>query len=177
MKIGVLSDTHDDLRSTKRALEVFLKRKVDLIVHCGDWVAPFAVEFISRNSGDIPVKGVPGNNEGDIRAIVLRNQKLDKPVQMAERRVLAVELPDGGQVAAYHGDDELILEALIGCGKYKAVFTGHTHAVRNEKVGEVLVLNPGAVCYARNGEIKDEATVAVYDSDANSAEIVTLDQS
>jgi uncharacterized protein len=58
MKIGVISDTHDNLKSMQKALQVLMQHKVELIVHCGDWVAPFAVKFFSENSGDVPVKGV-----------------------------------------------------------------------------------------------------------------------
>jgi uncharacterized protein len=173
MKIGVISDTHDNLKSMKAALEVLLDRKVELIVHCGDWVAPFAVEFLSKNSGDIPVKGVFGNNEGDTKSIVIKNAKLAKPIEFAERKVLDFEV-EGRHIACVHGEDAPVLDALIHSKKYDAVFTGHTHRTRNEVINEVLVLNPGTTCFASEGQIIDEATVAVYDSETNTAEIVTI---
>jgi putative phosphoesterase len=171
MKIGVISDTHDNLASMQRALEIFKAERVEMIVHCGDWVASFAVKFFADNSGDIPVKGVFGNNEGDTKSIVIKNQKLAKPVEFAERKVLEVALPNGDWLAACHGEDMAMLEALVHSQKYRAVFCGHTHAVRNELVDGVRVINPGATCFAREGRIVDEATVAIYDSATNSAGI------
>lgn len=173
MKIGVISDTHDNLKPMQAALQVLLDHKVDLIVHCGDWVAPFAVEFLSKNSGDIPVKGVFGNNEGDTKSIVIRNAKLAKPVEFAERKVLEFTA-DGKHIACVHGEDTPVLDALIRSKKYHAVFTGHTHRPRNEVVGGVLVLNPGTTCFAAEGQIIDEATVAIYDSASNTAKIVKV---
>jgi len=171
MKIGVISDTHDNLASMLTALAIFKEDEVELIVHCGDWVAPFAVKFFSDNSGDIPVKGVFGNNEGDTKSIVLKNQKLAKPVELAMRKALEFQVPGGAWLVACHGEDTAVLEALIRSRKYQAVFTGHTHAVRNELIDGVRVLNPGSTCFACEGAIVDAATVAIYDSDANTAEV------
>lgn len=150
-----------------------MKHDIELIVHCGDWVAPFAVEFFSKNSGGIPVKGVFGNNEGDIKSIVVRNAKLAKPIQFAERKVLEFEA-GGKRIAVYHGEDKPTLGALIHSKKYDAIFTGHTHRPRNEVIDGVLVLNPGTTCFASEGRIIDEATVALYDSATNTAEIVKV---
>lgn len=155
------------------ALKVLMEHDVELIVHCGDWVAPFAVEFFSKHSGDVPVKGVFGNNEGDTKSIVVRNAKLAKPIEFAERKVLELEA-DGKHIAAYHGEDLPTLDALIRSQKYQAVFTGHTHQPRNELVDGVLVLNPGTTCFASEGEIIDVATVAIYDSATNTAQILEV---
>lgn len=173
MKVGVISDTHDNLKSMKAALGVLMDRKVELIVHCGDWVARFAVEFLSKNSGDIPIKGVFGNNEGDTKSIMMRNLKLAKPIEFAERKVLEFEA-ERRRIACVHGEDAPVLDALIRSRKYDAVFTGHTHRTRNEVIDGVLVLNPGTTCFASEGQIIDEATVAVYDSETNAAEIIIV---
>ena len=174
MKIGVISDTHDNLMSMQQALDIFKQQAVDLIVHCGDWVAPFAVEYFSQNSGDIPVMGVIGNNIGDTRQVAKRNPLLAKPILFAERHVLEVDIENGRKIACCHGHDRPTLEALISCKKYQAIFTGHTHKVRNEVIDGVLVLNPGTTCHASEGKIIPEATIAIYDSLANTAEIISF---
>jgi predicted phosphodiesterase len=47
--------------------------------------------------------------------------------------------------------------------------------VRNEKVGNTLLLNPGAVCGINFDKAAyDEATFAVYDTFSNSAEIIEI---
>ena len=173
MKIGVISDTHDNLKPMKAALEVLLNHKVELIVHCGDWVAPFALEFLSKNSGDIPVKGVFGNNEGDIKSIMARNAKLAKPIEFAERKVLEFEA-GGRSIACVHGEDAPTLDALIRSKKYHAVFTGHTHRPIIQDIDGVCVLNPGTTCLAVDAEEEIEATVAIYNTDMNTGEIVRV---
>ena len=42
MKIGVVSDTHDQRQRILEAIDIFNKEKVGLVIHCGDWVAPFS---------------------------------------------------------------------------------------------------------------------------------------
>ena len=63
MKIGIISDTHDNLPQIRKAVKVFNREKVDLVFHAGDFVSPFtALEFKNLNS---PLYGVFGNNDGD----------------------------------------------------------------------------------------------------------------
>ena len=59
--------------------------------------------------------------------------------------------------------------ALAATGDYAAVFSGHTHEVRQERLGDCLWLNPGEVM-----GWKGPATCAVYDTATRQAEIVTL---
>ena len=41
MKIAVMSDTHDNIWNLEDALAIIKDEKADLIIHCGDFVAPF----------------------------------------------------------------------------------------------------------------------------------------
>jgi putative phosphoesterase len=170
MKVGIISDTHDNLMSLKKAIEIFKENKIELILHCGDWVAPFTVEYLSQNI-DVPIKGVLGNNKGDIKRTMQRNANLKNPVEFPKSETLEVEI-DGKKTVVYHGEDPLLLEALIASKSYDVVFTGHTHTIRNEKINGVVVVNPGTTCYASGGGIIDYASVAIYDSTKNSAEII-----
>ncbi len=64
MKIGVISDTHDDLNSVDSAIAIFNREKVSLIVHAGDFIFPGVVErFRKRKSAKFI--GVLGNNDGE----------------------------------------------------------------------------------------------------------------
>jgi putative phosphoesterase len=60
LKIGVISDTHDNLDSIKRAVAYFAEN-VEIIVHAGDVIAPFSAKIFKE--ADIPVYGVLGNND------------------------------------------------------------------------------------------------------------------
>jgi len=48
MKIGILSDTHDRLDTIEKVFHIFLDEKVEQIIHCGDWVSPFTIEFFDE---------------------------------------------------------------------------------------------------------------------------------
>ena len=40
MKIGVMSDTHDNLSNTTTVLNTYRERGITTIVHCGDLTSP-----------------------------------------------------------------------------------------------------------------------------------------
>ncbi|HCL90984.1 MAG TPA: YfcE family phosphodiesterase, partial [Candidatus Atribacteria bacterium] len=50
MKIGIISDTHDNLPKIKKAVGIFNREKVELVLHAGDFVSPFTfLEFKNLN--------------------------------------------------------------------------------------------------------------------------------
>jgi len=171
MKIGIISDTHDRLDNIEKAFHIFLENKVEQIIHCGDWVSPFTMEFFDEMNlqhTKIPVFSVFGNNEGDIKRIIERNQNLAFPIQFASKTVLELER-DHRKIGVYHGHDKDILSAMINCQEYDVLFCGHTHKEFSLTQGKTLVFNPGSVCYARESRIVKEASVGVYDSLTNKA--------
>lgn len=175
MIIGVISDTHDHLKPLQKAVEIFREKQVEQIVHCGDWNSPYMPVFLRSfmKDWDIPVFSVLGNNEGDYRMLFKKNSELKNPITFPEVAVLELSVGDK-KIAVYHGHDVAVLDALILSDKYTAVFTGHTHVVRNEVCNGVLVLNPGSLSYFSAGKMIDTASVAVYDSESNTAEIITF---
>jgi len=74
MKLGIISDTHDRLESLAKAIEIFKKEKVEMIVHCGDWVSPFTIEFFDKYCQKVglkvPVRSLIGNNKGDLERMI-----------------------------------------------------------------------------------------------------------
>jgi len=177
MIVGVLSDTHDRLDSLKGAVEVFKNNKVELIVHCGDWVSPFTIEYFDFLCYDlkIPIYSVFGNNEGDIRRIIERNSKLKNPIIFTSKQTLEIQFNDK-KVIVYHGQDSAITKAVIKSQNYDAFFTGHTHVPINKVEYKTLVLNPGSTSYTANSRIIDSASVAIYDSNTNSANLFFLNK-
>lgn len=175
MIVGVISDTHDHLGGLGKAVKIFQENQVEMIIHCGDWVSPFTLEFFDLLCAkhSLPVKSVLGNNKGDLKRIIERNSQLKNPIEFAAKEVFELTIGKNRAVVC-HGHDKVILNALIQTGNYDVVFTGHSHQVRQEKVGKTLVLNPGATCFAVENRIIDQASVAIYDSTSNSARIITF---
>ena len=75
MKIGVMSDTHDNVLKLESACEQL--QDVSAVIHCGDLCSPFIASrvtastapFMIRRLGerlvDVPLHLVWGNNDGD----------------------------------------------------------------------------------------------------------------
>lgn len=62
MRLGVISDTHDNVRAVERAVSVFEREGCDTLVHCGDFIAPPVLPFFEG----FEVHGVLGNNDGEL---------------------------------------------------------------------------------------------------------------
>jgi len=147
MLVGVISDTHDNLTTLRKALALFRERRVAHIIHAGDWVAPFAVKpFIECG---IPFTGVFGNNDGEkagIHKLTDRIHPSPHVFELGGRRIVLTHDQN-------RASEELNKDADI-------LIFGHTHQVAVEK-GSPLVLNPGECC----GWLSERPTVALLDLD------------
>jgi hypothetical protein len=155
--IGVISDTHDRLPMIDAALTLMAERRVEAVIHAGDFVAPFAVRRLLHYTG--PLHCTYGNNDGEregIRRLV--PQVVDGPlfVEIAGLRVLIHHFVDWCSRAEIDKAD--------------VVITGHTHEVVNRFEGRRLILNPGECC----GWVTGRCTAAILDTDGPSAEICDL---
>ncbi len=169
MKIGVISDTHDQGDFIRQAVDLFNAAHVEMVVHAGDWVSPFILYFFKELKA--PLRGVFGNNDGDKFRHLFYKDKFGIDVAY-EDRFLELDL-DGRRIAVFHGDYPGIVDALVLCGKYDAVFHGHTHLRVNEKQGKTLSLNPGSLMKETSPTVKG-ASIALYDTKTNTAEHIFL---
>jgi len=173
MKIGIISDTHDRLESLQQAMQIFRENRVEKIIHCGDWTSPYTLQFLDSITPDfqVPIYSVFGNNEGDKPRIFERNAKLYNPIIFSEDPVFKLTI-DNKKIAIYHGQVKTVLNELIGSQSFDVVFTGHTHAVRNERIGNTLIFNPGSTSFAAEGNIINQASIGIYDSLTDSAQLI-----
>jgi len=163
-KIGIIADTHDRLQLIDAAVERLNSEGVRLVLHAGDYIAPFtALRFKPLKAKLI---GVFGNNDGDQNLLRRRFEEVGAQIygRFAEINV------DGLRMALIHGEDEILLKALINSNYYDVVVHGHTHKAETYNVGKTLVINPGEVC----GYLTGHATMAILDVKAMRAEIITL---
>lgn len=167
MLVGVVSDSHDDVKSIRKVGEALRGRGVRLVIHAGDWVSPFAARALREAVGDgVRIVGVWGNNEGE-RPYFLETARRHGVEILGE----AAELEVGGRkVAVYHGTSQVLLNALVKSGLYDVVIYGHTHVASVERVGKTLVVNPGELC----GCLTGRSTYAVLDLDRLEVEILSL---
>ena len=74
MKIGVMSDTHDNLTNLISAVDTFRRLGIDTVIHCGDLTS---LEMVSHFAG-FRVIYIMGNMDVMNGAIVKRFTKLNE---------------------------------------------------------------------------------------------------
>jgi len=164
MKIGIIADTHDNLPAIDKAVKRLNDEGVELVLHAGDYVAPFSVLHLK------PLKarliGVFGNNDGDHEFLKNRFKEIN-----AEIRGGFAEVSTGSiKIAVVHGDDPELLASLIGTESYDVVVHAHSHDARIHRKGKTLVINPGEVC----GYLSNKSTMALLDTQNLDAKIVQI---
>ncbi len=170
MLIGVISDTHDNIEAVKRAAEVFAEKRVELVLHLGDIVAPFTLRAF-RDNGVERLVAVYGNNCGERLGLREVAGKLGYEVHEWPH---LIEL-GGKRFLMIHGvgpmeKTRMLVDSLAKSGDYDAVLYGHTHIADNRVVGDTLVLNPGEAC----GCLSERRTIAIIDTAAMRAELVEI---
>lgn len=136
MKLGICSDTHDNLDLARGAVELFESVGADAVVHCGDVVSPFTAAVFDA---DFDFHAVRGNNDGEWN---LQNAVSSFGTYYGEAAELSFA---GTDVAVYHGTNEALVEGLLERGAYDYVFRGHTHERVEEERGGTVHVNPGGL--------------------------------
>jgi len=136
-KIGVISDSHDHLPNLRHALEQLAGRGVEIVIHCGDLIAPFVTLELARFP--LQVHTTFGNNDGD-RFLHGKLAREAAPNVTHHGEVGVIELGESKLAFSHYEDQARGLAARRGC---QAAFFGHTHQPADERVGGTLLLNPG----------------------------------
>jgi uncharacterized protein len=137
MLIGVVSDTHGDIPRTRAAIQMFDSLGVAVVLHCGDIGTPEVVSLFAP----WPTHFVFGNCDHDRKTLA---RAIEKAGQSCHGEFGVLQL-DGVRIAFLHGHDGELLQESIAGDRWDLVCHGHTHLVRQERRGNTLVLNPGAV--------------------------------
>jgi putative phosphoesterase len=134
MRIGVVCDTHNNLRSVRAIVEIFDRAGVDRVVHTGDITQAKVLDaFASMRA---PLYGVWGNND-------LERETLEPT---AARH--AMHIVDGPLQLEWHGRAIVVVHDPRDLDRHLArhhalALHGHTHLHRHERVDGTLVFNPG----------------------------------
>lgn len=165
MKIGIISDTHDNLSKFKKVVDYLEKENIPFIIHCGDIANPEILKkALEGFSGKC--KAVLGNAD-NIYQFELKDYQDDPRIEVFESTGQA-EL-GGKRIAFTHYPWEA--KKLAKSGKYDLVFYGHTHRPWQKKIGDCLVINPGNVA-----GIIFRPTFAVYDTEKEEIELKFLEK-
>jgi uncharacterized protein len=163
MKLGILSDTHNNLANLQVALEQFEQEGIQTLIHCGDLTG---VEVARRLAG-YQVICVLGN--GDIASGEIRSELLAQNPHNYVGLVYTGRIGNA-RVAATHGHLPGRVEELVHSGQYDYVFNGHSHQHKEELVGFTRLINPGAL----GGLHRDERHICLLDLDSGRARFVKI---
>jgi putative phosphoesterase len=138
MKIGVLSDTHNNLTNLQSVLIAFRAESITTLFHCGDLTTPETAASL----GGFRVIHVAGNGDflsGEIRRVLLDLNQLSSSAPLYSGQI------DGVSIAAVHGHQPHQLEELVASGRFQYVLHGHSHHRHSETVGKTRIINPGSL--------------------------------
>jgi len=144
MKICLVSDSHDHRRLLASAVEDARRHGAEVVLHCGDLVAPSTLHSITRLG--LPIHLIHGNNAGDLFHLsrVAHESKgqityygQDAALTLAGKKIFMVHYPH-------------YAKAMAATGDYDLVCNGHEHKARIEEIanlkgGKTLRLDPGTV--------------------------------
>jgi len=157
VKIGILSDSHDNLQKLEKAIRFFNKNKTDFVFHAGDFVAPFAILKLKKLPCDW--RGVFGNNDGEksglLRASEGRIKKGPLRIKLAGKKIVLVH--DINTISLRKENAQLII-------------FGHSHKPQVIKEKNRLIINPGEC----GGWLSGKATVALVDLASLSGKIFEI---
>lgn len=158
MKIGVMSDSHGNLKAVKKAVAEM--GPVDVIIHLGDYVED---ALYLRTQTNIPVHILKGN--------------LDS---FANDGSMVLETTLGGlKFFASHGHKYGVksdLQRIYYAGHEKnaqVILYGHTHRAYIEDDGRTLIMNPGSVGAPRMGDPESYGLITIENGEID-AKIIPL---
>ncbi len=160
-RVAVIADSHDNLRLIARAVGVINEWGADLVLHGGDFVAPFTARLFAGLNA--PLVGVFGNNDGDRAALRLAFKDIGKLYPDPHRFGF-----NGYSLLLTH-KPRVAREAAANGVHYHLIAFGHDHSVRVEH-GESLVICPGEL----GGWVTGRGSLALVQISIGDVEIIYL---
>jgi len=138
MKIGVVSDSHNNLTKLQEALAIFHQEQVSTLIHCGDITTPETAACL----GEFRVLHTSGNGDyasGEIRRVLTSLNPLNFSGEVFTGELESIP------IAITHGHLPGMVEELLKSGLYRYIFFGHSHRHQDQQVGNARLINPGAL--------------------------------
>lgn len=148
MLVGIMADSHDNLPKLEQAVNFFNQKKAKLVLHAGDFIAPFVVKKLKRLN--CPFVGVFGNNDGEKKGLESKIVSINGQVYIppysfiqGDRKILLVH------------DPETLKEMDLSC--FHLVVYAHTHQEEVKQGKQTVTVNPGEC----GGWLTGRSTVAL----------------
>lgn len=161
MKIGIITDTHENLEHIEKAVSFFNENNVEIVFHAGDIISPITfVEFRKLRAKFI---GVFGNNDGEKFYLKEKFSPIGNIYEDSYETSI-----DGIKLVMYH--KPICHNAILLSNFYDIIIYGHTHEIdiragqeifKPEKKEFILqtfkcnntpiIVNPGECCSMLTG--------------------------
>lgn len=149
MKVGIVSDTQDNIELAEEAVNFFEEQGCEVVIHCGDLVAPFTARIFDA---DFEFHAVRGNNDGEWNL-----KQVVEEFGSFYNNIAELEL-GGLEIGVYHGTEEEIVEGLMQ-RNYDFVFRGHTHEKKISEDSGTVEVNLGGIALPEQEEAFHVATL------------------
>lgn len=160
MKIGILSDTHNELNRTQVAINQLIETGVEILIHCGDLSSPEIVALCSIR----PFYFVFGNHDSDTVPYLTRAAEQHGSHCLGWGGELTVAEK---RIAVVHGHLTMDLKPLLDT-EPDYLLSGHSHIAGDWMQGSIRRINPGALFRA------EEYSVAVLDLSTDKVEFFSI---
>ena len=165
MKVAVISDIHENFHNLILALESSKEKGVDMIICLGDMMNAGVAKILAIQ--DVPVYLIWGNNDGEVVDTMRASYREGSNLTVGLSTYDFLEIGDK-KIFITHYDNLAI--PMAKSGLYDAVFYGHNHLQKLEKVNDCFVVNPGEICAQKTGV----SSYVIYDTAIHHVDVVEL---
>ncbi|HOO70757.1 MAG TPA: YfcE family phosphodiesterase [Spirochaetota bacterium] len=162
MIIGIISDTHNNLAITKKALQIFKEKGVELVVHAGDLTSPKMLELFRGFN----CKFVLGNGDIDVEELNRASEEFGFGCIEESCTFKA----GGKNFILFHGNNVPMFRDAVASGKYDYIIKGHTHFYENYVSNKTRIINPGSLYSS------DEYSIALLDTKTDKVDLIRIDE-
>ena len=145
MLVGVVSDTHNNIKNIKKIIYLFNEEQVDLVIHTGDVSKATTLEVFSNLNS--PLVGVFGNNDRIEKGL---KEVCDEYNFNFQEPPLSLTL-ENKKVAVFH-EPELIEGYVKDHQDVDIILHGHTHRYKEEITNDIIYFNPGESAGSMEGK-------------------------
>lgn len=164
MKIGIISDSHDNLATLKKFTDYCIRENIKTVIHCGDVAERETLKTLVKNL-DAEILISLGNADHDHRL----TGAADKPNGARIFRGLGTAEIGGLKLGFVHCRETAL--KFSGNDRFDFIFYGHTHKPWMENVNGCILANPGNLA-----GLLYKATFATLDTAARKLDLKIVDR-